>query len=311
MSFGGDRRHALCARGSDDSAPDTESQSARRRLAPSDRPACVAPFTDTCCPSTARTASSNPSNAPATRKPGNRRTDLRRAVGSCDSSALTASGAAPRSNRLLHPYDDRADDRRQARARSPRSARCRSCANDTAIQPCARRWRPCADNASHPPSRRPGWRAAADRPASCCQANGGRNSIDSASPRRRLAVPRKRPRTQAIARFEQRIEAPHAAEAAGESDLRQARVRFRRADAWPAAAAASAPSSIGDTPSSASVTRRRCRSLTPKDAARSPTLRAGQRMLFDAGDGGADQPADGIDGRQARAPVPAGSAGRA
>ena len=37
------------------------------------RPAMVvAAFTDTCCPSTARTASSNPSNAPGTRRPGRR-----------------------------------------------------------------------------------------------------------------------------------------------------------------------------------------------------------------------------------------------
>ena len=57
------------------------------------RPARVlAPFTDTCCPSTVRTASSNPSNAPATRSPGKRRTVAAR-MSSWRSTVLTESGA--------------------------------------------------------------------------------------------------------------------------------------------------------------------------------------------------------------------------
>ena len=53
-------------------------------------------------------------------------------------------------------------------------------------------------------------------------ANGGRNSNWQCNPSGRHADAAQRPRTQSIARFEQRIEAPHAAETAGKGDLRQA-----------------------------------------------------------------------------------------
>ena len=79
------------------------------------RPAMVvAAFTDTCWPSTARTASSKPSNAPGTRSPGRRRTTPA-SIRSCASSALTAVRRRAQVEQILHAHDDRADHRRERR----------------------------------------------------------------------------------------------------------------------------------------------------------------------------------------------------
>ncbi len=59
----------------------------------------VAPFTVTCCPSTARTESSNPSHAPGTRSPGFNSTCFANS-GSAARAADIARGSARRSNSL-------------------------------------------------------------------------------------------------------------------------------------------------------------------------------------------------------------------
>ena len=63
------------------------------------RPSVVrAPATDTCWPTIARTASSNPSVVPGSRVPGAERT-ARQSAGSPASTSSIASGSASRSNR--------------------------------------------------------------------------------------------------------------------------------------------------------------------------------------------------------------------
>src|SRR6266403_5843497 len=107
------------------------------------------------------------------------------------------------------------------------------------------------------------------------------------------------PRTQTIARFEQGVETPHAAEAAGKGDLRQAQpgfaeqalrqqqpLRLRQLDRrYPELG-------LGHPPQVAVADPERRREIAD--------FGAGKCVLFDAGDGRADQPAYRIDRREAR-----------
>ena len=129
------------------------------------------------------------------------------------------------------------------------------------------------------------------------------------SPCAAAAVRRKVLGIKPIAGFKQRVEAPYAAEARGEGDVgelegglaeqplgEQQPLRLRELDRR--------------HPSSASVTRRKCRSLTPREAARSPT------RPFETACSSMPATAAQPDGswhrdQRVRERAPAGSAGRA
>ena len=91
----------------------------RSPAARTSRPATVrAPGTETCCPMTARTASSKPSAAPGTRRPGSRRT--RSPIsGSSHRASKMATGSASRSSSWRHRATAVCRSRRSARISAP------------------------------------------------------------------------------------------------------------------------------------------------------------------------------------------------
>ena len=113
---------------------DKASRSARRRLAPNVPPSWSRPFTETCWPSTARTASSKPSNAPGTRSPGKRRT-VAGEHGVLRQQRAHRIGHRAEIEQLLDARDHRTDDRSQRRRHFHIQGDCRSARIDTAIHP--------------------------------------------------------------------------------------------------------------------------------------------------------------------------------
>jgi hypothetical protein len=224
-----------------------------------------AAFTDTCWPTIARTASSKPSNVPGTRSPGC-------ACASAPSVAPISRGSAARSNAWRTRPSTAGHDVRERR-------------RDDHAQ------RVLPHKLAHLDVTRVHGSAAADRDAAHVVGLADRlDALDGAhaqgtraSPRSRKADDRRverqpigrlgragiasQPRRRhPVAVAEQRVESAHARETARVRDVgdRQVRVGEQALGEQQACVCAY---STGETPNSASNTRRRCRSETPTRAA--------------------------------------------